>query len=279
MIKVVELFSGIGSQTQALKNIGIEHEIVNISEWSINSIISYGEIHSTSKDYDVSRQDMINELNNYTFSLDTKTVYNIKNLKDDKLKLLYKNHKNSNNLASIMDIKGNDIKECDLMTYSFPCFSEETFITTSTGYKFIKDVKIGDYVLTHKNTFQKVLNTMKRKSDNIYNIKIYGIDEIKATSEHPFYIRTKNKLKYSEPQWKDVKDLEKQDFIGIAINNKNELPVWNGIEHTKGQKKYNVNTLTENFNKENFWWIVGRYLGDGWTRLYTDKKILNIIVQ
>lgn len=32
MIKVVELFSGIGSQTQSLKNIGVEHEVVAIAD-------------------------------------------------------------------------------------------------------------------------------------------------------------------------------------------------------------------------------------------------------
>ena len=32
MLKVIELFAGIGSQHQALLNIGVEHEVVAISE-------------------------------------------------------------------------------------------------------------------------------------------------------------------------------------------------------------------------------------------------------
>ena len=28
MLKLIELFAGIGSKTQALKNIGVEHEVV-----------------------------------------------------------------------------------------------------------------------------------------------------------------------------------------------------------------------------------------------------------
>lgn len=32
MLKVIELFSGIGSQTQALKNIGVEHEVIAVSD-------------------------------------------------------------------------------------------------------------------------------------------------------------------------------------------------------------------------------------------------------
>jgi DNA (cytosine-5)-methyltransferase 1 len=120
-MKVVELFAGIGSQTKALKNKNIKHEVVGISEWSINSIISYGEIHSDDIKYNISKDDMVSELSKYTFSLDTKKPYNIKKLKDDKLSLLYKNHKNSKNLGSIVDLKGLDVPNCDLLTYSFPC--------------------------------------------------------------------------------------------------------------------------------------------------------------
>lgn len=45
MIKVIELFAGIGSQTQALKNIGIDHVVVGISEIDKYAIQSYEAIH------------------------------------------------------------------------------------------------------------------------------------------------------------------------------------------------------------------------------------------
>ena len=45
MIKVIELFAGIGSQRQALKNLGIEHEVVAISEIDKYCLTSYEAIH------------------------------------------------------------------------------------------------------------------------------------------------------------------------------------------------------------------------------------------
>ena len=45
MLQVIELFAGIGSQTQALKNIGVEHEVVGISEIDKYAIKSYEAIH------------------------------------------------------------------------------------------------------------------------------------------------------------------------------------------------------------------------------------------
>ena len=46
MLKVIELFAGIGSQTQALKNIGIEHEVVAISDNDKNADKSYRILHN-----------------------------------------------------------------------------------------------------------------------------------------------------------------------------------------------------------------------------------------
>ena len=45
MLKVIELFAGIGSQHQALKNIKVEHEIVAISEIDKFCIQSYEALH------------------------------------------------------------------------------------------------------------------------------------------------------------------------------------------------------------------------------------------
>lgn len=45
MIRVIELFSGIGSQRMALKNLGIEHEVVAISEIDKYALKSYESIH------------------------------------------------------------------------------------------------------------------------------------------------------------------------------------------------------------------------------------------
>ena len=46
MLKVIELFAGIGSQTQALKNIGVEHEVVAISDNDEQADKSYRILHN-----------------------------------------------------------------------------------------------------------------------------------------------------------------------------------------------------------------------------------------
>ena len=44
-IKVIELFSGVGSQAMALRNLGLDYEVVGISEIDKFAIKSYEAIH------------------------------------------------------------------------------------------------------------------------------------------------------------------------------------------------------------------------------------------
>ena len=56
MLKVFEAFAGIGTQRMALKNIGVEHEVVGISEIDKFAIKSYMAIHGETKNYgDISK--------------------------------------------------------------------------------------------------------------------------------------------------------------------------------------------------------------------------------
>ena len=44
---IVELFSGIGSQARALKNIGIRINVQATCEWDIHAFIAYDAIHES----------------------------------------------------------------------------------------------------------------------------------------------------------------------------------------------------------------------------------------
>ena len=44
---LVELFSGIGSQAKALKNLGLKINTVGICEWDIQALCAYDAIHES----------------------------------------------------------------------------------------------------------------------------------------------------------------------------------------------------------------------------------------
>lgn len=70
MLKVIELFAGIGSQTQALKNIGIEHEVVAISDNDKYADKTYRVLHNPNVNnlYDIRKIDMLPQADLWTYS-------------------------------------------------------------------------------------------------------------------------------------------------------------------------------------------------------------------
>ena len=56
MLKVFEAFSGYGSQSMALRNIGVPYQVVGISEINKNAIKAYMAIHGDTPNYgDISK--------------------------------------------------------------------------------------------------------------------------------------------------------------------------------------------------------------------------------
>ena len=129
MFRVIETFSGIGSQAKALTKIGRPFEIVNTADWDINAILAYCLIHKGKIDVDkyseVSDEKVTEFLKGFSLSSDGKKPMNDESFKRIPMNVkrrLYVAIKQTNNLVSITDIKGEDIPEnIDLFTYSFPC--------------------------------------------------------------------------------------------------------------------------------------------------------------
>lgn len=80
MLRVVETFSGIGSQAKALKNLGVEFEILNTVEWDISAFYAYDIIHNGAQDLSAyenySKAELLEILNGYSLSTDGKEPAN-----------------------------------------------------------------------------------------------------------------------------------------------------------------------------------------------------------
>ncbi len=68
-LRLIELFAGIGSQTQALKNIGVPHKVVAISEIDKYAITSYMAIHGETTNLgDICKIEQLPEADMWTYS-------------------------------------------------------------------------------------------------------------------------------------------------------------------------------------------------------------------
>ena len=141
-VRVYEAFAGIGAQMEAMKNL-MSNELlkqlgfikkvkfvnVGTSEWFIDAIISYDQLHhgvqSTFPKYDkLSKKVMLKFLLKYTLSKDSKepcTKAEIKKLPFEKIRQIYIALIRNKNYGSIADIKPEDLPLMDFLIYSFPC--------------------------------------------------------------------------------------------------------------------------------------------------------------
>ena len=289
-LKMNTLCSGIGAQERGIENTGLfDLEVVATSEINKDAIVSYAAIHNGLTN------ELIKSYNNYPSLEEMKqylTDLNIgyepeKDKKydwfksgkkfDENIKKYWLACKLSHNLGDISNV--DELPEADLWTLSFPCFVEGTLVYTNRGYIPIDQVEIGDEVITHMNRFQKVTNVMTNEADSLIKIHCMVSEDIHCTPNHPFYVRKKhNKMdsktsrryrEFDNPEWIAAKDLSSEYYLGTAINQIEEIPKWNGIVDKKGNYK---NILSEQMKTPEFWYIIGRYIGDGWLR--SDRGIV-----
>ena len=137
----------------------------------------------------------------------------------------------------------------DVLTGGFPCFPAGTKVLTTHGYKNINDIALGDKVLTHNGRFMPVNALMRRTVPNVISVKAQGIaTPIITTPNHPFLIKKKvfpgarkYHARYATPDWVSAERIKQGDLIAYRC--------------IEGSERYKT---------PEFWYLVGRYLGDGW---------------
>jgi len=97
------------------------------------------------------------------------------------------------------------------------CCDALSWIRTKEGYKYAKDIKVGDLVLTHKNRWRKVLKTLSRTSEEIFDISCDGMPHsLKITGEHPVEA-FKSRGDSPETEFVEAKNLKEGDFIRMLL--------------------------------------------------------------
>ena len=230
-MKLITLFSGIGMQEEGIKNTNQEYELVNYCEYEKTVSKCFSLLH---------KEPESKNLGDIT-ELDIKKYYNK------------------------LQKTGND--DIDVLISSFPCFVKGTPVLTYEGYKSIEDVKIEDKLMTHTGEFRDIINLQSKVYDSeLYEVKVvYRPNAIKCTEEHPFYCKSRS----DKPVWKPVKDIKRDDFLGMVINTRSRIPKFSF------ENKINAESNTENMilDKNNQWFMLGFFMGE-----YRDRDSLDHIL-
>ena len=280
-LKVVTTFSGIGFQEMGIRNTGLfDMEVVNTCELDTDAIISYAAIH-----HGLTRKMVETYLfypDRYTMALELKKK-NIgfdflANKPYDWLGLVTSVDNNmvletawladhlNKNVGDISRVE--KFPECDLLTFSFPCLTEDQLILTKDGYKELRDVNVGDEVLTKSNTWHPVVKKFDNGVHETCHLDALGFADIHCTPEHKFYVREmyrtspaakpgekrKSYRKFRDPEFKPAKDLKSGDYFGVPVI-KEEIPFY-----------------TDDLD---FWYMIGYYVGDGYLRKHGYDIVLS----
>jgi ribonucleoside-diphosphate reductase alpha subunit len=94
------------------------------------------------------------------------------------------------------------------------CFDGETLVNTLRGPIPIKDVQLGDEVVTHLGRVKKVIQTHKNKLGDrkMYEVDIIKTNKFLVTEDHHLYVYNKES---KIMDWKAVKDLTCKDYVMI----------------------------------------------------------------
>lgn len=126
---IVELFSGIGSQAKALRNIGVDVTTIGTCEWDVHALVAYDAIHvSPELPFDVlklKKEDLLEKLKEYTLSNNGKEAMDFNMLRTysvDVLRRIYAAIVRCKNYVDVSKMNGATLPaNIDIMTYSFPC--------------------------------------------------------------------------------------------------------------------------------------------------------------
>ena len=181
-----------------------------------------------------------------------KLYYQLKDAAD----YLIENRRYLDTKVSIFDMNiGKPMDESDNKNW---CWGAGTPILTDKGYKNIEDIKIGNLVYTHDGTLQPVIDLKSHYAENTVNLKCSGVFDLIATDNHkiftkPFeYKGNKGKKHYKNIQKTELKDIQHNDLIQLF--NKPCGP----------EKEYPTDLA----------YLVGRFIGDGYTTTQNGKNIV-----
>lgn len=98
----------------------------------------------------------------------------------------FPNTKNLGDMSLLPEkIRAGEIEAPDLLCGGTPCFPAGHMVLTDMGYKPIEEIKVGDFVVTHKGDLKPVVRVGNKEAD-IGEMRMVGHSPIVCTPDHPF---------------------------------------------------------------------------------------------
>lgn len=233
-MRFIDWFAGVGGFRRGMELAG--HKCVGFCEWDKFAAASYTSMHLITDE----QRERLAKMP----------------LKQRQKEILKNEYRNGEWYApDIRYVRADDVPDAECWCFGAPCLVAGTLITTISGMIPIEKVRVGDYVLTHKNNYKRVTETMINRKTGIYTVKVQGSPKTEVTGNHRFYIRYKKRVwnkekraydvQWTEPEWKAVENFNGSEYV----------------EFPNDESSCNAYNLTDDEL-----WLIGRYIADGYLR-------------
>lgn len=163
------------------------------------------------------------------------------------------------------------------------CLPAGEMIPTDKGLKQIQNITVEDKLISDDGTLTDIVNTQKYEVENepLFSIKISNsLRPVKLTGEHPVmasdlnikqYWKNDGKYNYGEYchnldfKFTKAKDIRVGQFVRMPniYSQVREMPTFTSIDrHGNTRNLLDLDIATKD---QDFWWLVGLWLGDGWS--------------
>ena len=152
----------------------------------------------------------------------------------------------------------------------------ENMVNTNLGMVSIEDLKQGDSILIYNNSFNIIKHIYKKSISYFYELNCMASPTCYILDSSFLYVRQRyrvwdttskrHKRLFRDPEWLNISNLSKDYYIGTPINTIEEPYIWEGVKVKSpfGHSTVIKNELSKYMNNKQFWWLVGRFIGDGW---------------
>lgn len=153
-----------------------------------------------------------------------------------------------------------DVDACSVVFPNGMCLDGDTLVMTLTGYRPLREIEVGDMVLTHRNRWRRVMSagcTGYRR--DVVTVRGTGLGAVTMTTDHPIYGRWNGQARvgaFGEPEWVPAGR--------IADRDRNRR--WYVATPAAPSEAVEAVSPPDGFSySTDFWWGVGFWLANGWT--------------
>lgn len=128
------------------------------------------------------------------------------------------------------------------------CCLPDELIYTHDGIKPIKNIQVGDLVLTHTGDYKRVLKHWSREFDGtLYGIDCWGGNTVWLTGEHPILTKkneqVENGVWKTEKKWIRADEIKQERLRKTSRDKKEKESIWKYYATFPKHKKISIKTL------------------------------------